>query len=130
MFRLWGILLNQTSGYLAFSQSKIDLFDEVNYELSKEDKEEALRLSGYTKQDKPKLKQESEEKPLSNTGRMWACALAGICNTLDNFHHSMVFSRLRQNLPIRTIQNQIQKSSLDFQFVITFLAIWEIVHQF
>jgi len=82
MFRLWGILLSQTLGYVPFTQSKIDLFDEVNYELSKEDKEEALQLSGYTKIDKSRLKKESEEKQLSNTGRMWACALMGIYKTM------------------------------------------------
>jgi len=75
-------LMKSDSGYLAFSQSKIDLFDEVNYDLSNEQKEEALRLSGYTKIDKTKLKQESEEKPLTNTGRMWALALMGIWKTM------------------------------------------------
>lgn len=79
MFRLWGLLLNQTSGYLAFSQSKIDLFNEVNYELSQEDFDEALQLSGYTKFDKTKISQEPKE--LTNTGRMWACALMGIWKT-------------------------------------------------
>ena len=62
MFRLWGLLLNQTSGYLAFSPSKIDLSDEVNYELSKDDKDEALQLYGYSKIDKSKLKKELDEK--------------------------------------------------------------------
>jgi len=80
MFRLWGILLNQTSGYLAFSQSKIDLFDEVNYELSQEDFDEAIQLSGYTKFDKIKISQEPKE--LTNTGRMWAMALSGIWKTM------------------------------------------------
>jgi len=70
------------SGYLAFSQSKIDLFNEVNYELSKEDLKEALQLSGYTKIDKSKLKKESDGKPLTSTGRMWAFALAGIWKTM------------------------------------------------
>ena len=74
--------MSQSLGYLAFSQSKIDLFDEVNYELSKEDKDEAIQLSGYTKIDKSKLKKESEVKPLTNTGRMWACALMGIWKTM------------------------------------------------
>jgi len=76
--------LSRISGYLAFSQSKIDLFNEVNYELSKDDLEEAIQLSGYTKIDKSKLKNESEEKPLTNTGRMWACALMGIWKTMFN----------------------------------------------
>jgi len=74
--------VSQNSGYLAFSQSKIDLFDEVNYELSKEDIQEAIQLSGYTKIDKSKLIKESEEKSLTNTGRMWACALMGIWKTM------------------------------------------------
>jgi len=68
------------SGYLAFSQSKIDLFNEVNYELSQEDFDEALQLSGYTKFYKTKLSGESKE--LTNTGRMWACALMGIWKTM------------------------------------------------
>jgi len=55
------------------------LFNEVNYELSKEDFDEALQLSGYTKRDKIEL---SQEKPLTNTGRMWACALMGIWKTM------------------------------------------------
>jgi len=67
------------SGYLAFSQSKIDLYNEVNYELSQEDFDEAINLSGYTKFDKTKL---SEPKELTNTGRMWACALSGIWKTM------------------------------------------------
>ena len=74
--------MSQTLGYVPFSQSKIDLFNEVNYELSKEDKDEALQLSGYTKIDKSKLKKESDEKPLTNTGRMWASALMGIWKTM------------------------------------------------
>jgi len=48
--------------------------------------------------------------------------LGFVCNALDNSHHSMVFSRLRQNLPIRTIQNQIQKTSLGLQYNLVFLA--------
>ena len=69
-------------GYVPSSQTKIDLFDEVNYELSKEELQEAVQLSGYTKIDKSKLKKESEDKPLTNTGRMWACALMGIWKTM------------------------------------------------
>jgi len=80
--------MSQKSGYVPFSQSKIDLFDEVNYELSKEEKDEALQLSGYTKIDKSKLKKESEDKPLTNTGRMWACALAGIWKTMIDVNGS------------------------------------------
>ena len=45
-------MMNQTSGYLAFSQSKIDLFNEANHELTPEEIQEAIQLSGYTKQDK------------------------------------------------------------------------------
>jgi len=55
------------------------LFNEVNYELSNEDFDEALQLSGYTTRDKLQL---SQEKPLTNTGRMWACALMGIWKTM------------------------------------------------
>jgi len=73
-------LMKSDSGYLAFSQSKIDLYNEVNYELSPEDFDEAIKLSGYTKFDKTKLSQEPKE--LTNTGRMWACALAGIWKTM------------------------------------------------
>ena len=80
MFGLWELLLNQTSGYVPFSQSKIDLYNEVNYELSKEDFDEALQLSGYTKFDKTKLSQEPKE--LTSTGRMWACALIGVWKTM------------------------------------------------
>ena len=72
--------MKSDSGYLAFSQSKIDLFNEVNYELSQEDFDEALQLSGYTKFDKTKISQEPKE--LTNTGRMWACALMGIWKTM------------------------------------------------
>ena len=81
MFLLWGILLKEKSGYLAFSQSKIDLFNEVNHELSNEEIDEAIQLSGYTKIDKSKLKKQNE-RPLTNTGRMWACALMGIWKTM------------------------------------------------
>ena len=72
--------MKSDSGYLAFSQSKIDLYNEVNYELSKEDFDEALKLSGYNKFEKTKLSQEPKE--LTNTGRMWACALMGIWKTM------------------------------------------------
>ena len=82
MFRLWGILLNQELGYLAFSQSKIDLFNEVNHELSQDEINEAVKLSGYTKKDKSILHEEIKETPLTNTGRMWAMALMGIWKTM------------------------------------------------
>jgi len=65
------------SGYLAFSQSKIDLFNEVNHELSQDEINEAVKLSGYTKKDKSILHEEIKETPLTNTGRMWAMALMG-----------------------------------------------------
>jgi len=74
--------MSQTLGYLASSQTKIDLFDEVNYELSKDDLQEAVKLSGYTQREKKQLSKESEEKPLTNTGRMWANALLGIYKTM------------------------------------------------
>jgi hypothetical protein len=74
--------MNQESGYLAFSQTKIDLFDEVNYELSKQELREAVSLSGYTKQEKLVVYKEVDNKPLTNTGRMWACALDGIWKTM------------------------------------------------
>jgi len=74
--------LNQTLGYVPFSQSKIDLFNERNYELSKEELQEAVILSGYTKRDKKELTKESDTKELTNTGRMWACALMGIWKTM------------------------------------------------
>ena len=79
MFWLWELLLNQTSGYVPFSQTKIDLFDEVNYELSKKELREAVDLSGYTRREKLVV---SETKQLTNTGRMWACALMGIWKTM------------------------------------------------
>ena len=78
MFRLWGFLLSELSGYVPFSQSKIGLFDEVNHELSKEELQEAVKLSGYTKGDKLQLTKQIKPSVLSNTGRMWACALMGI----------------------------------------------------
>lgn len=72
-------------GYLAFSQSKIDLFNEANHELSKEELDEAIQLSGYTKGDKSKLKKQSEFSVLTNTGRMWTCALMGIWKTMMDY---------------------------------------------
>ena len=69
------------SGYLAFSQTKIDLFNEINHELSKDEIDEAIQLSGYSKVDKSKLRKENE-RPLTNTGRMWAMALMGVWKTM------------------------------------------------
>lgn len=77
--------MSQTSGYLAFSQSKIDLFNEANHELSKDELDEAIQLSGYTKGDKSRLKKQSEFSTLTNTGRMWACALMGIWKTMMDY---------------------------------------------
>jgi hypothetical protein len=77
-FRIEGLIL----GYLAFSQSKIDLFDEANHELSKNELDEAIKLSGYTKKDKSKLTKQINPSVLSNTGRMWACALMGVWKTM------------------------------------------------
>ncbi|MDF2426304.1 MAG: hypothetical protein OPY04_00005, partial [Nitrosopumilus sp.] len=77
--------MNQNSGYLAFSQSKIDLFNEANHELSKEELDEAIQLSGYTKADKSKLKKQSEFSTLTNTGRIWACALMGVWKTMMDY---------------------------------------------
>jgi len=69
--------------YPAFSQSKItDLFDEVNHDLSQQDLQEAVNLSGYTRKDKEQLSKESSTKELTNTGRMWACALQGVWKTM------------------------------------------------
>jgi len=70
------------SGYLASPQSKIDLFNEVNHELSQDEINEAVKLSGYTKKDKSILHEETKETPLTNTGRMWGLALMGIWKTM------------------------------------------------
>ena len=56
------------------------MYNEVNYELSQEDFDEAIKLSGYTKFDKTKISEKPKE--LTNTGRMWACALMGIWKTM------------------------------------------------
>ena len=74
--------MTQNSGYLAFSQSKIDLFNEVNHELSEQELQEAVQLSGYTKRDKSQLTKQIKPTELTNTGRMWACALMGIWKTM------------------------------------------------
>ena len=70
------------TGNLAFSQTKIDLFNEVNFELSKEELQEAVKLSGYTKNDKKELTKEIDNKTLTNTARMWMVALTGIWKTM------------------------------------------------
>jgi len=79
---LWGKILIGKSGYLAFSQSKIDLFYEVNHELSTQELQEAVQLSSYTKGDKTQLTREIKPTELSNTGRIWAMVLAGIWKTM------------------------------------------------
>jgi len=70
------------SGYLASTQTKIDLHDEANFELSKEELAEAVKLSGYTTKDKEHFSKEVNEKKLSSTQRMWACALMGVWKTM------------------------------------------------
>jgi hypothetical protein len=83
--------LTKNSGYLAFSQSKIDLFNEANHELTQDEIQEAIRLSGYTKRDKTELSDTGSytgftntgsSTNLTNTGRMWAMALSGIWKTM------------------------------------------------
>jgi len=69
-------------GYLVVSQTKIDLFDEVNFSLSEEELQEAVKLSGYTKSDKGKLTKEVDVKKLTQTQRMWKLALSGIWKTM------------------------------------------------
>jgi len=85
--------LSQTLGYvpspqtkISFSQTKLDLFDEVNFELSKEELHEAIALSGYTKKDKLEVTEQVDNTKLTNTGRMWACALMGIWKTVVDVH--------------------------------------------
>lgn len=70
--------MKQISGNLACPQTKIDLFDEVNFELSKQELQEAVKLSGYTKTDKQELTKEVDNKKLTSTQRMWKLALSGI----------------------------------------------------
>jgi len=74
--------LSQILGYVPFSQTKIDLFDEVNFELSSEEITEAIGLSGYAKKDKVEITKEIDPKKLTNTGRMWYCALMGVWKTM------------------------------------------------
>jgi len=74
--------LSQILGYVPSPQTKLDLFNEVNFELSQEEIQEAISLSGYTKKDKTTLSKEIDPKKLTNTGRMWACALMGIWKTM------------------------------------------------
>jgi len=69
-------------GNLAYPQTKIDLFDEVNFSLSKEELQEAVKLSGYTKKDKKELTEEVDVKKLTNTQRMWMFALSGVWKTM------------------------------------------------
>lgn len=81
--------MSQTLGYVPFPQTKIsffqtklDLFNEANHELSKEELAEAVKLSGYTKKDKREFSKEIETKELTNTQRMWFMALTGIWKTM------------------------------------------------
>ncbi len=75
--------MSQTSGYVPSPQTKINwFFDEVNFELSKEELQEAITLSGYTKKDKLQVSKQVDTTKLTNTGRMWACALMGIWKTM------------------------------------------------
>jgi len=76
--------LKQFTGYVPFPQTtKIDwFFDEANFELSKEELREAITLSGYTKKDKLQVSEQVDTTKLTNTGRMWACALMGIWKTM------------------------------------------------
>jgi len=70
------------TGKLACPQTKIDLFDEVNFSLSKEELQEAVKLSGYTKKDKAEFTKQVDNKKLSSTARMWMFALRGIWKTM------------------------------------------------
>ncbi len=74
--------MSQTLGYVPYSQTKIDFYDEANYELSKQELNEAVNLSGYTKKEKLQVYNEIEDKPLTNTGRMWQAALNGQYKTM------------------------------------------------
>lgn len=74
--------MSQILGYVPFSQTKIDLFDELNFELSSEEMKEAIGLSGYSKKDKVEITKEIDSKKLTNTGRMWYCALMGVWKTM------------------------------------------------
>ncbi len=74
--------MSQTLGYVPSSQTKIDLFNEANFLFSEQEIQEAISLSGYTKKDKTTLSKEIDPKKLTNTGRMWACALMGIWKTM------------------------------------------------
>jgi len=57
-------------GKLAFSQTKIDLVDEVNFELSKKDLQEAVKLSGYTQKEKTEFNNNIHDKTISSTQRL------------------------------------------------------------
>ncbi len=70
------------SGNPAYPQTKLDLFDEVNHELSKEELAEAVKLSGYTKKDKLELSKEIDIKKLTSTQRMWMIVLMGVWKTM------------------------------------------------
>jgi len=74
--------LSQTLGYVPCPQTSLDLFNEVNFDLSNEELAEAVKLSGYTKKDKLEVYKQVDTTKLTNTGRMWACALMGIWKTM------------------------------------------------
>jgi len=80
--KLKSLFDSQSLGYPASPQTKIDLFNEVNYELSKEELHEAVMLSGYTKQEKLQVYKQVDTSKLTNTARMWACVLMGIWKTM------------------------------------------------
>ncbi len=69
-------------GNLAYPQTKIDLFNEINFKLTKEEVNEAVSLSGYTKKDKLELTDEIKDNRLTNTGKMWQSALSGVWKTM------------------------------------------------
>jgi len=84
------------TGKLAYPQTKIDTYksdlinlsNEVNFELSKQELIEAAQLSGYAKQDKEHLLNDFNKSKnfnnniQTNTQRMWAAALAGVWKTM------------------------------------------------
>ena len=74
--------MNNSLGKLASSQTSIDLTEEVNFELSKKDLEEAVKLSGYSKRENIELSSSIEDKPITSTQRFWAVALTGLWKTM------------------------------------------------
>ncbi len=75
--------MSQTLGYVPYSQTKIQNFnDEDNFVLTKQELNEAVNLSGYTKKEKLQIYKEIENKKLSNTSYMWKLALDGQWKTM------------------------------------------------